>query len=71
MIAASHSPVNTMMTKQPGYVTTKKILERGSGVDQKFNFLNRCNDGRSKTANAKISSKHNRFDIHMLNSDVG
>jgi hypothetical protein len=35
-------------------VTPKKILERGSGVDQKFNFLNRCSDGRSETADAKI-----------------
>jgi hypothetical protein len=50
---------------------TKKILERGSGVDRKFDFLNRCSDGQSETADAKISSKHNRFDIHMLDSEVG
>jgi hypothetical protein len=51
-------------------VTPKKI-ERGSGVDQNFDFLNRCSDGRSETAYAKISSKRNRFDIHMLDSEVG
>jgi hypothetical protein len=50
---------------------TKKILERGSAVDRKFDFLNRCSDGRSKTVDAKISSKRNRFDIHMLDSEVG
>jgi hypothetical protein len=52
-------------------VTPKKILERGSGVDQKFDFLNRCSDGRSETADAKISSKRDRFTIHMLDSEVG
>jgi hypothetical protein len=30
----------------------------------KFNFLNRCSDGRSETADAKISSKRIRFDTH-------
>jgi hypothetical protein len=52
-------------------VTPKKILERGPGVDKKFDFLNRCSDGRSETADAKISLKCNRFDIHMLDSEVG
>jgi hypothetical protein len=33
--------------------------------------LNRCSDGRSETMDAKISSKRNRFDIHMLDSEVG
>jgi hypothetical protein len=51
-------------------VTPKQILERGSGVDRKFDFLNCCSDGRSETADAKISSKRNRFDIHMLDSEV-
>jgi hypothetical protein len=36
------------------HCNTKKILERCSGVDQKFDFLNRCSDGRSETADAKI-----------------
>jgi hypothetical protein len=52
-------------------VTPKKILERGFGVDRKFDFLNRCSDGRSETADAKISLKHDRFTIHMLDSEVG
>jgi hypothetical protein len=52
-------------------VAPKKILERGSGVDRKFDFLNRCSDGRSEIADAKISSKCNHFDIHMLDSEVG
>jgi hypothetical protein len=52
-------------------IVTQKKLERGSGVDRKFDFLNRCSDGRSETADAKILSKRNRFDIHMLNSEVG
>jgi hypothetical protein len=51
-------------------VTPKKILERGSGVDRKFDFLNRCSDGRSETVDAKISSKCDRFTIHMLDSEV-
>ncbi len=46
-------------------------IERGSGVDKKFDFLNRCSDGRSETADAKISSKRDRFTIHMLDSEVG
>jgi hypothetical protein len=50
------------------FVTPKK---RGSGVDRKFDFLNRCSDGRSETADAKISSKRGRFTIHMLDSEVG
>jgi hypothetical protein len=54
-----------------GECNTKKILERGFGVDQKFDFLNRCSDGRSETTDAKISSKCDRFDIHMLDSEVG
>jgi hypothetical protein len=49
---------------------TKKI-ETGSRVDHNFDFLNRCSDGRSETADAKISSKHDCFDIHMLDSEVG
>jgi hypothetical protein len=53
-----------------GECNTKKI-ERGSGVDQKFNFLNRCSDGRLETADVKISSKRDRFTIHMLDSEVG
>jgi hypothetical protein len=52
-------------------VSPKKILERGSGVDKKFDFLNCCSDGRSETADAKISSKRDRFTIHMLDSEVG
>jgi hypothetical protein len=52
-------------------VTPKKILERGSGVDRKFDFLNHCSDGRSETADAKISLKRDRFTIHMLDSEVG
>jgi hypothetical protein len=51
--------------------TKKIILERGSGVDRKFDFLNCCSDGRSETADVKISSKHDRFTIHMLDSEVG
>jgi hypothetical protein len=51
--------------------TKKIILERGSGVDRKFDFLNRCSDGQSETADAKISLKHDRFIIHMLDSEVG
>jgi hypothetical protein len=35
---------------------------------QKFDFLNHCFDGRSETADAKISSKRNRFDTHMFDS---
>jgi hypothetical protein len=50
---------------------TKKKLERGSGVDQKFDFLNRCSDGRSETVDAKISSKRDHFTIHMLDSELG
>jgi hypothetical protein len=50
---------------------TKKILERGSTVDRKFNFLNRCSDGRSETVDVKISSKRDRFTIHMLDLEVG
>jgi hypothetical protein len=53
------------------YCNAKKKTERGSGVDQKFVFLNHCSDGRSETADAKISSKRGRFDIHMLDSEVG
>jgi hypothetical protein len=51
--------------------TQKIILERVSGVDQKFDFLNHCSDGRSETADAKISLKRDHFTIHMLNLDVG
>jgi hypothetical protein len=50
-------------------VTQKK--ERGSGVDRKFDFLNRCSDGQSETTDVKISSKRDRFTIHMLDSEVG
>jgi hypothetical protein len=46
-------------------------IERGSRVDQKFDFLNRCPDGRTETADAKISSKHDCFTIHMIDSEVG
>jgi hypothetical protein len=49
----------------------KKKIERGSGVDRKFDFLNRCSDGRSETADVKISSKRDYFTIHMLDSEVG
>jgi hypothetical protein len=52
-------------------VTPKKNIERGSEVDQKFDFLNRCSDGRSETTDVKISSKHDRFTIHMLDSEIG
>jgi hypothetical protein len=52
-------------------VTQKKILERGSGVDRKFDFLNCYSDGRSETADVKISSKHDCFTIRMLNLEVG
>jgi hypothetical protein len=48
------------------YIYTKKVVEL-----LKFDFLNRCSDGRSETADAKSSSKHNRFDIHMLDSEIG
>jgi hypothetical protein len=51
-------------------VTPKKILESGSGVDRKFDLLNRCSDGRSETADAKISLKRDHFPIHMLDSEV-
>jgi hypothetical protein len=40
-------------------------------VIMNIDFLNRCSDGRSETADAKISSKRGRFTIHMLNSEVG
>jgi hypothetical protein len=50
---------------------TQKNIESGSGVDQKFDFLNRCSDGRSETADVKISSKRDHFTIHMLDSEVG
>jgi hypothetical protein len=33
--------------------------------------LNRCSDGRSETADVKISSKCIHFDTHMLDSEVG
>jgi hypothetical protein len=54
-------------------VTPKKYIyiERGPGVDQKIDFLNRCLDGRSETADAKISSKRDHFTIHMLDSEIG
>jgi hypothetical protein len=52
-------------------IVTPKKIERGSGVDQKFDFLNRYSDGRSETVDAKISSKCDRFTIHMLHSEVG
>jgi hypothetical protein len=45
--------------------------KRGFGVDRKFDFLNHCLDGRSESADAKISSKCDRFTIHMLDSEVG
>jgi hypothetical protein len=51
-------------------VVTQKKIERGSGVDRKFDFLNRCSDGRSETADAKISSKRDHFTIHMHDSEV-
>jgi hypothetical protein len=54
-----------------GCNTKKTVLERGSGVDRKFDILNCCSGGRSETADAKISSKRNRFDIHMLDLEVG
>jgi hypothetical protein len=66
--SATHDEVTTV---RYALVTPKKLLERGSGVDKKIDFLNRCSDGWSETADAKISSKHNRFDIHMLNLEVG
>jgi hypothetical protein len=49
---------------------TQKKLERGSGVDRKFDFLNHYSDGRSETTDAKISSKRDRFTIHMLDLEV-
>jgi hypothetical protein len=49
----------------------KNNIERGARVDQKFDFLNRCSDGRSETADVKISLKRDRFTIHMLDSEVG
>jgi hypothetical protein len=58
-------------------VTPKKTkLKFKNGLERlwswpKFDFLNRCSDGRSETADAKISSKRDRFTIHMLNSEVG
>jgi hypothetical protein len=52
-------------------VTAKKNIERGSGVDKKFDFLNRCSDDRLETADPKISSKRDRFAIHMIDSEVG
>jgi hypothetical protein len=54
-----------------GSCNAKKKKERGSGVDWKFNFLNRYSYGRSETVDAKISSKRDRFTIHMLDSEVG
>jgi hypothetical protein len=51
--------------------TKKSNIERGSRVDQKFDFLNCCSDGRSETVDAKISSKRDHFTIHMLDSEVG
>jgi hypothetical protein len=51
-------------------LVTPKKKGRGSGVDQKFDFLNRCSDGRSETTDVKISSKRDHFTIHMLDSDV-
>jgi hypothetical protein len=54
-----------------GENATPKILERASGVDRNFDFLNRYSDGRSETADAKISLKRDRFTIHMLDSEVG
>jgi hypothetical protein len=55
------------------YCNTKKKLERGSRVDQKFDFLNRCSDGRSETADAKITEHdaellqtHMRAQIELL-----
>jgi hypothetical protein len=50
---------------------TQKKLERGSGVDRKFDFLNRCSDGQSETVDLKISLKRDRLTIHMLDSEVG
>jgi hypothetical protein len=54
-----------------GYNVTPKKIERASGVDRKFDFLNRYSDGRSETADAKISSKRDYFTIHMLDLEVG
>jgi hypothetical protein len=53
-----------------GVECNAKKIERGSGVDKKFDFLNRYSDGRSETADAKISSKRDCFTIHMLDSEV-
>jgi hypothetical protein len=58
------------LTHAQGKCNTKNI-ESGSGVDQKFDFLNRCSDDRSETVDAKISSKRDHFTIHMLDSEVG
>jgi hypothetical protein len=49
---------------------TKKNIEICSRVDQKIDFLNRCSDGRSETVDVKISSKRDRFTIHMLDSEM-
>jgi hypothetical protein len=51
--------------------TKTKNIERGSGVDQKIDFLNHYSDGRSETVDAKISLKRDRFTIHILDSEVG
>jgi hypothetical protein len=53
-----------------GECNAKKIIESGSGVDQNFDFLNRCSNGRSETADAKISSKRDYFTIHMIDLEV-
>jgi hypothetical protein len=38
-------PTNTYMEGNDCHTAKKKILERGSEVDRKFDFLNRCSDG--------------------------
>jgi hypothetical protein len=50
---------------------TKKNIRKRLWSWQKIDILNHGFDGRSETADAKISSKRNRFDIHMIDSEVG
>jgi transposase InsO family protein len=69
--SAPRVPQQNRVVERKNRCNTKKILERGSGVDRKFDFLNRCSDGRSETADLKISLKRDRFIIHMLDLAVG
>jgi hypothetical protein len=53
-----------------GECNTKKNIRKRLRSSPKFDFFNRCSDGRLETANTKISSKRNCFDTHMLNLEV-